>query len=109
METVAIVLSVGDDRVEEFERGFREHELPVWEDLRARGLLARATLNRLDISSRPVRGATQYLVAVIFTSDEGHHAHDDHPGFKAWNEIADTYQVSDAMAFGGETVLGLGV
>ena len=33
METVAVVLSVGKDRVEEFEAGFREHELPVWQDL----------------------------------------------------------------------------
>src|SRR5258706_15672635 len=54
METVAIVLSVGRDRVDKFEAGFHEYEVPVWEDLRARGLLARATLNRLDISSRPV-------------------------------------------------------
>jgi hypothetical protein len=109
METVAIILSVGEDRVEEFEAGFREHELPVWEDLRSRGLLASATLNRLDISTRPAKGATQYLVSVVFTSGEGHHVHDDHPGFKAWNEIADTYQVGDPMAFGGETVLALGV
>ena len=108
METVAIVLSVGRDRVDEFEAGFREHELPVWQDLHARGLLDRATLNRLDISTSPVSGATQYLVVVNFTSDEGHHAHDSHPGFKAWNEIADTYQVGGAMAFGGETVLHLG-
>ena len=108
METVAVVLSVGNDHVEAFEAGFQEHELPVWEDLRARGLLARATLNRLDISSRPIKGATQYLIAVTFTSGEGHHVHDDHPGFKAWNAIADTYQVGEPLAFGGETVVALG-
>ena len=34
METVTVVLSVGRDRVDEFEAGFREHELPVWRDLR---------------------------------------------------------------------------
>jgi hypothetical protein len=108
METVAVVLSVGKDRVEEFEAGFRQHEVPVWKDLQARGLLADASLNRLDISSNPVKGATQYLVVAVFTSDEGHHAHDDHPGFKAWNEIADTYEVGGALAFGGETVVQLG-
>jgi hypothetical protein len=108
METVAVVLSVGQDHVDAFEAGFREHEAPVWEDLRARGLLARATLNRLDISSRPIQGAIQYLVAVTFTSGEGHHVHDDHPGFKAWNEIADTFQVGEPLAFGGETVIALG-
>jgi hypothetical protein len=45
---------------------------------------------------------------VIFTSGEGHHVHDHHPGFKAWNEIADAYQVGEPLAFGGETVLQLG-
>ena len=108
METVTVVLNVRTDDVEAFEAGFREHELPVWEDLRSRGLIERATLNRLDISSRPVEGATQYLVAVIFTSDEGHHVHDHHPGFQAWNAIADRFQIGDALAFGGETVVQLG-
>jgi len=108
METVAIVLSVGQDRVDEFEAGFREYEVPVWTDLQARGLLARATLNRLDISSRSVDGATQYLVVVTFTSSEGHHVHDEHPGFAAWNEMADAYQVSEPLAFGGETIVALG-
>ena len=107
METVVVVLSVGNDRTEAFEAGFREHEFPVWKDLQARGLLVHATLSRMDISSNPVEGATQYLVSVIFSSGEGHHAHDDHPGFRAWNAIADGYQVGGAMAFGGETVVEL--
>ena len=107
METVVVVLSVGQDRVDEFEAGFREYELPVWRDLEARGLLLQATLNRLDISTNKVKGATQYLVACIFADGEGHHAHDDHPGFKAWNEIADAYQVGGPLAFGGETIVRL--
>jgi hypothetical protein len=110
VETVAVVLNVDEDRVSEFEAGFREHEVPVWRDLESRGLLIGATLNRLDISSRPVEGTTQYLIVAIFATGEGHHAHDAHPGFEAWNTIADTYQRGDPMAFGGETVerLGLG-
>ena len=107
METIGIVLSVGNDQVDAFERGFREHELPVWQELRERGLLIRASLNRLDISSQPVPDATQYLVVAVFATGEGHHVHDSHPGFQAWNQLADTYQVADAMAFGGETVLRL--
>jgi quinol monooxygenase YgiN len=107
METVTVVLNVKPEHVDAFEAGFREHELPVWRDLRQRGLVERATLSRLDISSRPVDGTVQYLVAVIFTSDEGHHVHDSHPGFQAWNAIADGYQAGDAMAFGGETVVDL--
>ena len=109
METVTVILNVGDQHVDAFERGFREHELPVWRDLQARGLLVAATLNRLDISTSPVPGATQYLVAAIFATGEGHHAHDSHPGFEAWNALADAYQVGDALAFGGETLERLGI
>jgi hypothetical protein len=109
METVTVVLSVANEHADDFERGFREHETPVWRDLQARGLLVAATLSRLDISTMPVTGATQYLVVAIFATGEGHHAHDDHPGFRAWNEIADTYQVDAALAFGGETVERLGI
>lgn len=108
METIAIVLSVGKDRVGEFETGFREHEVPVWEDLRGQGLLVRASLSRLDISSQPADGAQQYLVVAVFATGDGHHAHDNHPGFQAWNALADTYQVAPAMAFGGETIVRLG-
>jgi hypothetical protein len=107
METIGIVLSVGRDKVETFEAGFRQHEVPVWEDLKARGLLVRASISRLDISSRAVDGATQYLVIAVFATGEGHHEHDNHPGFAAWNKIADTYQVGDALAFGGETIIQL--
>jgi len=107
METVTVVLNVKPEYVQAFESGFREHELPVWRDLRQRGLVERATLSRMDISSAPVEGTVQYLIAVLFTSGEGHHVHDSHPGFQAWNAIADGYQSGDAMAFGGETVIDL--
>jgi hypothetical protein len=109
METVTVVLSVDQTKVDAFEAGFREHELPVWRDLQDRDLLITATLSRMDISTVPVDGAVQYLVACIFATGEGHHAHDGHPGFKAWNEIADAYQVGRAQAFGGETIESLGV
>jgi hypothetical protein len=108
METVAVVLNVKSDQVDEFLAGFRSHEVPVWQDLRERGFLVGASIQRLDISSRPVQGATQLMVVAVFATGEGHHEHDNHPGFKAWNEIADTYQVGDALAFGGETVIAIG-
>ena len=108
METIGVVLNVGTDRVDEFLAGFRSHEVPVWEDLRARGALLSATISRLDISSRPLSGATQFLIVAVFATGEGHHEHDSHPGFEAWNAIADQYQVGQPMAFGGETVIALG-
>ena len=109
VETVTVVLNVLEEHVEAFEAGFREHELPVWQDLKGRGLLVAATLNRMEISSRPVSGAVQYLICAIFSTGEGHHAHDANPGFEAWNKIADGYQTGDSLAFGGETVVKLGI
>ena len=43
----------------------------------------------------------------VFATGEGHHEHDHHPGFEAWNREADAYQVGDALAFGGETIVTL--
>jgi heme-degrading monooxygenase HmoA len=108
MQTVGIVLNVREEQAEEFERGFREMEAPIWDDLKARGLLVMATLSRLDITNQPVEGAVQYLVAVIFATDEGHHVHDSDPRFEAWNRRADTYQIAEPFVFGGDTIVHAG-
>jgi hypothetical protein len=105
VETVAVVLSVGNDQVEAFEQGFREHELPIWRDFRARGVLVNAYLNRMDITTHRVAGSIQYLIVAVFADGEGHHLHDNDPRFQAWNERADAFQIADPLAFGGETVL----
>lgn len=109
MEAAAIVLSVDRDQTEDFEKGFREHELPTWQDFFARGILVSACLQRMDISSQPRAGAQQYLVVAVFATDEGHHLHDSDPRFQEWNRMADAYQVGPAMAFGGETILSMGL
>ncbi len=108
MQTVGIVLNVGVEQAAEFENGFRQMEAPIWNDLHARGALTMATLSRLDISTRKVDGAVQYLVVAIFATDEGHHLHDEDPRFKAWNERADTYQIAEPFVFGGDTVVSQG-
>jgi hypothetical protein len=108
MQTIGIVLNVATDRADEFERGFREKEAPIWHDLESRGLLNLATLSKLDISTKPVKGATQYLVVAIFATDEGHHAHDSDPRFEAWNTEADAYQLDEPFVFGGDTIVRTG-
>ena len=105
MQTIGIVLNVGTDQVEAFERGFREMEAPIWADLHGRGLLTMATLTKLDITTKPVDGAVQYLVVAIFATDEGHHAHDGDPRFEAWNKRADAYQIAEPFVFGGDTIV----
>jgi heme-degrading monooxygenase HmoA len=108
VQTIGIVLNVGTDQADEFESGFREQEAPIWADLHARGLLVMATLTKLDITTKKVDGAQQYLVVAIFATDEGHHAHDQDPRFEAWNKRADTYQIAEPYVFGGDTIVNAG-
>jgi len=108
MQTIGIILNVGVEHAEAFERGFRSKEAPIWADLHARGLLTMATLTRLDISTKKVGGAVQYLVVAIFATDEGHHEHDSDPRFEAWNKRADAYQSAEPFVFGGDTIVSQG-
>lgn len=108
METIGIVLNVGTQQAAQFEEGFRSEEAPIWADLHARGLLVMATLTRLDITTKAVEGAAQYLVVAIFATDEGHHVHDEDPRFKAWNQRADTFQIAEPYVFGGDTIVNVG-
>jgi hypothetical protein len=109
MHCASIVLNIARDKAEEFERGFREHELPTHRDLYERGLLVMSTLSRVDdISTNRVEGAVQYLVIAIFHGHEGHTAHDSDPRFKAWNEMADAFQIRDPFVFGGDSVVTTG-
>jgi hypothetical protein len=108
VETIGIVLNVGEDQTAAFENGFRTQEEPIWRDLHERGLLVWATLSRLEISTKKAEGAVQYLVVAIFATGEGHHAHDGDPRFEAWNREADTYQVAEPYVFGGETIVAVG-
>jgi hypothetical protein len=108
MQTVGIVLNVRADQTDEFERGFREMEAPIWQDLQGRGVLTMATLSRLDISTMTSEGAVQYLVVAIFATEEGHHLHDSDARFEAWNARADAYQVAQPYVFGGDTIVHAG-
>jgi hypothetical protein len=108
VETIGIVLNIDADRTDEFEVAFRQHELPIWEDYVASGVMLHASLARLDISTQPVKGAVQYLINVAFADERGHHLHDDDPRFQAWNEMADTFQVEKPMVTGGAVVVSAG-
>jgi quinol monooxygenase YgiN len=108
MQTIGIVLNVDPEQADAFESGFREMEAPIWADLHTRGLLVMATLTRLDISTKSVDAAAQYLVVAIFATDEGHHEHDNDPRFEAWNKRADAYQVAEPYVFGGDTIVSQG-
>jgi hypothetical protein len=67
-----------------------------------------ASLTKMDISTQPIEGAVQYLISVTFADEEGHHLHDGDPRFRAWNEMADAYQVAPPIVAGGEVVVSAG-
>ena len=69
MQTIGIVLNIGSDHVDEFERGFREMEAPIWNDLHARRALTMATLTRLDISTKTTTGAVRRAVDIFALRD----------------------------------------
>jgi hypothetical protein len=108
MEAVGIVLNIGSDRVDEFETGFKLHELPIWEDFVDRGVMLHASLTRMEISTQPTAGAVQYLISVTFADEEGHHLHDNDPRFQAWNEMADAFQIAPPIVTGGEIIISAG-
>jgi quinol monooxygenase YgiN len=109
VHTASIVLNIAEDKVAEFESGFREFELPTHKDLYERGLLVMSILARIDdITMNPVEGAVQYLVVAVFKDFEGHTAHDNDPRFKAWNEKAEAYQIEGPFVFGGNSMINVG-
>jgi hypothetical protein len=109
VHTASIVLNIAADKADEFERGFREYELPTHRDLYERSLLVMSLLARVDdIATQPVEGAQQYLVVAVFKDHEGHTAHDNDPRFKAWNKKADAYQIEGPIVFGGNTIVNVG-
>jgi hypothetical protein len=109
MHSASIVLNIAADKADEFERGFRQYELPTHRDLYARGLLVMSFLARVeDISTERVEGAVQYLVVAVFHDFEGHEAHDNDRRFKAWNDKAEAYQVRGPFVFGGNTIVSVG-
>ena len=110
MHTVSIVLNIAAGMADEFERAFAEHEVPVWEELHGKGTLLRASLSPLAISTvePDETELKQYLVVAQFADFAGHHEHDEHPGFKRWNELADRYQPEEPYVFGGDSLYEVG-
>lgn len=105
MHTVAIILNIDETQAEGFEAAFRQHELPIWEDFHARGLILRASLTPLEITTVDPGGVKQYLVNVVLKDLSAHHEHDADPRFIRWNELADQYQPHEPYVFGGNAII----
>lgn len=104
-QTNAIILRIRESDAEEFERGFREQEYPLWEEYKAAGQFLQASLTRVEYGSHQTPGIANYLIVAVVKDMAAHNAHDSDPRFEAWNETADRYQPEEPYVFGGGTIL----
>jgi hypothetical protein len=104
MQANTIVLSIRAEQADEFEAMFEAEELPVWRDLKQRGLLLKASLARVEFGSEEEEGVRHYAIYAAFESMAGHTAHDDDQRFNAFLPKARNFQPKSPLVFGGTTL-----
>ena len=112
-QTNAIILRIKADRAKEFERLFKKHQYPNWVKHHEKGGMLAASLTRVEYGVEEEdakQGAyVNYIVFAKLTGMRAHTAHDNDPDFKAWDEMAEQFQVEGPSVWGGKTVLEIGV
>jgi hypothetical protein len=107
-----IVLRIRRDQAEEFERGFAEHEVPLWREYHAAGKFLSASLTRVEYGTaeaeREPDGIQVYLVLAHVPGMAEHSAHDADPRFEKWLELARRFQPEPPLVFGGERLEQIG-
>jgi hypothetical protein len=103
-EYTTIVLHISADRATEFEALFERDELKRWDDYTKRGRFVEARLIRCRYSALESDGTQDYVLHVVTADEHAHHEHDDDPGFKAYNELADEFQPEEPTVTFGDLV-----
>ena len=106
-EMAVLVIRIRKEQAAEYERLFEQSELPRWRDYHQRGVFKSARIFRSAFGSDERTDVANYVIAVE-TVGQGHHEHDSDPGFRAFNEQADTLQPEDPLVFGGEPLFSVG-
>jgi hypothetical protein len=106
-EMAVLVIRISKDKAADYERLFEQDELPRWRDYQRRGLFKSARIFRSAFGTHESDEIANYVIAVE-SEGEGHHEHDDDPGFQAFNEKADAFQREDPFVFGGEPLFSVG-
>ena len=106
-EMAVLVIRIRKDQAAEYERLFEQDELPRWHDYHRRGLFKSARIFRSAFGTHESGDVSNYVIAVE-SEGQGHHEHDDDPGFQAFNEKADDFQPEDPFVFGGEPLFSVG-
>ena len=106
-EMAVLVIRVGAQQTEDYERLFAQSELPRWRDYHERGLFKSARIFRSAFGTHEKDGIANYVI-VVETDGEGHHVHDSDPEFREFNRQADAFQPEDPFVFGGEPIFSVG-
>lgn len=104
-----IVLRIRKDEAQQFEAMFRDEELPVWRDFKARGQVRRAALVRIAYGSDENEAATaagevEYGLYAEFDEYAQHEAHDGDARFKAFLAKARQIQPRGPSVWGGDVL-----
>jgi|SRR5215510_6106621 len=106
-EMAVLVIRISKEQAGDYERLFADDELPRWRDYHERGLFKSARIFRSAFGSHEGREIANYVI-VVESEGEGHHEHDNDPGFQAFNKQADQFQPEDPFVFGGEPLFSVG-
>jgi len=103
-EYTTIVLHIDADRTKEFEALFERDELKRWDDYTSRGRFVEARLILCRYSALASKGIQDYVLHVVTADEHAHHEHDEDPGFKSYNELADEFQPEEPTVTFGDLV-----
>lgn len=104
-QTNVIVLRIREDQADEFERMFREEELPIWQEYSRDGKFLTAILSRVEFGSEEHEGVVHYTLVVEVPGMAEHSAHDSDPRFEAFLKKARQLQPEPPLVFGGTTLI----
>lgn len=106
-EMAVIVIRVRSEEADKYEKLFEGSELPRWLDYHQRGLFKSARIFRSAFGSHEQEGIANYVI-VVESEGEGHHEHDNDPGFQEFNAEADKVQAERPFVFGGHPLFQIG-
>jgi hypothetical protein len=104
-QTNVIVLRIRQDQADEFERMFRDEELPIWREYTEEGKFLHAFLTRVEFGSEEREGIVHYSLVVEVPGMAEHSEHDSDPRFEAFLKKARQLQPEPPLVFGGTTLI----
>ena len=103
-----IVIHVNAKEADEYEKLFRERELPRWKDYQARGKFISARFFRSQFGSDQRKDVLRYVIVVEVPSMAEHHEHDQDPDFLEFDRLVEGFQPEPPVVLGGDLIHSVG-